>query len=77
MKFASPLGSMMRGKMLMKTVCGLKTNIKGAIIYNCYKREVKTVIPKQLSVLSLYEKLLVFVTYPLGMIFYKKWKSSF
>ncbi|MEG0527605.1 MAG: glycosyltransferase family A protein, partial [Longicatena sp.] len=40
-KFNSPLGSMMRGKMLMSKECGMKVNIKGAIIYNCYKLEVQ------------------------------------
>ena len=73
MKFASPLGSMMRGKMLMKPACGVKTNIKGAIIYNCYKIESKKDIPKQLYLTSIYEKVLVFATAPLGRVFYKKW----
>lgn len=40
MKFASPLGSMMRGKALMYKECGLKQNLKGAIIYDCYKRSI-------------------------------------
>ena len=75
-KFASPLGSMMRGKMLMKSVCGLKANIKGAIIYNCYKIENKMVIPKSLYLTSLYEKFLVFVTYPMGVVFHKKWNVN-
>ena len=36
MKFKSPKGSVLRGKMLMIPECGLKWNVKGAIIYNCY-----------------------------------------
>lgn len=37
MKFASPLGSMLRGKQLMYRGCGIISNIRGAIIYNCYR----------------------------------------
>lgn len=38
--FNSPLGSMMRGKMLMIRECGIIENIRGAIIYNCYNESV-------------------------------------
>ena len=71
MKFSSPLGSMMRGKQLMYKRCGLIANIKGAIIYNCYKTKV-TLIPDSLK-LDRRERFLQIITYPLGKIFYKKW----
>lgn len=76
MKFASPLGSMMRGKMLMKKVCGLKVNFKGAIIYNCYKTDVNEMIPEILELQGIYEKFLAFITYPLGKVFYRKWRVN-
>lgn len=41
LKFASPKGSMMRGKQLMSKECGIKANIKGAIIYDCYKKSLR------------------------------------
>lgn len=73
-KFASPRGSMMRGKMLMQAACGLKVNVKGAIIYNCYKRKVPHV-PDSLKLTALREKVLVFLTVALGWIYYKKWSK--
>ena len=76
-KFASPLGSMMRGKMLMRHSCGWKVNVKGAIIYNCYKFEVDEVIPDELILDTVRGKVLVFVTKFIGKIFNKKWKDSF
>lgn len=76
LKFASPLGSMMRGKMLMTRECGWKANIKGAIIYNCYKHEVKGKIPDNVKLKYLLDKILVFVTFPLGKIFYRKWRQQ-
>lgn len=76
MKFASPLGSMLRGKMLMRPACGWKVNIKGAIIYNCYKLEVSKVIPDELALETIQEKSMVLLTKFIGKIFNKKWKSS-
>lgn len=77
MKFSSPLGSMHRGKMLMEAKCGLICNFKGAIIYNCYKHNLNKSIPSELAELSGREKLLVFITKPFGIIFYRKWESQF
>ncbi len=74
MKFASPLGSMLRGKQLMYKDCGLKVNIKGAIIYNCYRKCVKGKISDGRLALKGREKFLALITKPLGGIFYKKWK---
>lgn len=74
MKFSSPLGSMMRGKQLMYKKCGLIANIKGAIIYNCYKTKI-TCIPDILK-LDRRECFLQIITYPLGKLFYKKWMPT-
>lgn len=77
MKFASPLGSMMRGKMLMSKGCGGKTNIKGAIIYDCYKKKARLcgVSDKRLE-LDVYQKILCSLMNPISIYFYKKWKPS-
>lgn len=72
MKFASPLGSMLRGKQLMTRECGLKANIKGAIIYNCYKKCVDKKIPENLDLTGL-NKMFQLITIPMGLIFFKKW----
>ena len=77
MKFASPLGSMMRGKMLMSRGCGLRALLKGAIIYECYKFEVNGKLPICLQIEKLYEKMLCFLLKPLGLYFNKKWKRGF
>lgn len=75
-KFASPLGSMLRGKMLMSKECGLKANIKGAVIYNCYKHELQKSVPERIKVENMKDKLLVFLVKPLGRIYYYKWKKE-
>ena len=75
-KFASPLGSMLRGKMLMKKQCGWKANLKGAIIYNCFKREVCGEIPACVRCKGVRERLLVVLTSPFGGLFYRKWKAQ-
>lgn len=77
-KYASPLGSMLRGKTLMRKECGLKVNIKGAIIYNCYKCEAKAKtdsIPKLLKMNTAREKILVALMFLPGKIYNRKWKS--
>lgn len=74
MKFKSPNGSMLRGKRLMYKRCGLRANIKGAIIYNCYKN-VKSDYEVFLD--TFYEKMLVFITRPFGLFFYSRWSKSF
>lgn len=75
LKFASPYGSMLRGKTLLKKECGIKVNIKGAIIYNCYKIEVSGVLPENLLLDNIYEKLLVGFTKIIGRYYNKKWKN--
>lgn len=72
MKFASPLGSMMRGKQLMSRECGIKANVKGAIIYNCYKMESH----KKLQIDSYWNKFLIIATKFIGIIFYMRWKEE-
>lgn len=74
MKFASPLGSMMRGKQLMSVECGMKINIKGAIIYNCYQLQTDGKIPEAL-LLTARERVLVILTKPIGRFFFNKWKK--
>ena len=72
MKFASPIGSMLRGKRLMSKECGLMANIRGAIIYNCYNlNSVRGGIPTD----EFREKLLVYVTKPLGWYYRRKWQK--
>jgi glycosyltransferase involved in cell wall biosynthesis len=75
LKFASPLGSMMRGKMLMSKECGLKANIKGGIIYNCYSKAKSGEIPTELISNTFSDKVLIFITKPMGEIFYRKWRK--
>ena len=75
MKFASPRGSMMRGKMLMKMECGIKQNLKGAIIYDCYKKMINNHLKKNDLQLTLRERALCFCCEPLSYYFYWKWKS--
>ena len=75
-KFSSPLGSMLRGRLLMLKECGVVCNLKGAIIYNCYKCNIKKGIPPELRNLSEREKLLAFITKPFGYIFYWKWRRQ-
>lgn len=75
MKFASPLGSMLRGKRLLSQSCGLRSNLKGSIIYNCYQIELPNkILPSELELTTLNEKLLVMLTKPFGKLFNKKWK---
>ncbi len=77
MKFASPLGSMMRGKMLMKKECGWKVNVKGAIIWNCYRQEVTGTIPEMVRMTTIREKVLVFATKLAGRYYNRRWKASY
>lgn len=73
-KFASPRGSMLRGKQLMSKECGLRANFKGAIIYNCYLRECSK--QKDVNVESIKDKVLILLTKPLGCYFHHKWKGG-
>ena len=73
LKFASPKGSMLRGKQMMYYRCNLKFRIKGAIIYNCYKLESDNF---KISTESFFDKVLIVLTKPLGYIFNLKWKKE-
>lgn len=75
-KFASPLGSMLRGKMLMKKECGIKTRLKGAIIYNFYKTNTNGVLPKEVMLETFFDKAMVIATSVLGKYFYHKWHND-
>ena len=75
-KFAAPKGSVLRGKQLMDLACGWKTNVKGAIIYNCYLMELDGDVPEILKVTTVHERVLLFATKPLGFLFHIKWKSQ-
>lgn len=75
-KFASPLGSMMRGKMLMHRECGLMSCIKGAIIYSCYSREVKGEIPDCLRLREVGKRILCFFLQPLSLYYNIIWKRG-
>ncbi len=78
MKFTSPLGSMMRGKMLMNKKCGLRARIKGAIIYNCYLKEINDInnIDNRLYINGASNKILVLLTKQLGVYFNRRWKRK-
>ena len=71
-KFASPKGSMLRGKMLMNKACGIVANIKGGIIYNVYRVDNNS----PLLLCNCREKVLIALTKPLGNIFRAKWRNS-
>lgn len=73
MKFSSPCGSMMRGIRLMSVECGLKSNIKGSIIYNVYKKEAGEI--KALPALGIRERLLTLATSIFTSYFYRKWHA--
>ena len=74
-KFASPLGSMMRGKQLMVKECGIKSNIKGAIIFDCFRHKYKGEYSHYIK-LSKREWILTSLLKPLGLIFFYKWKGT-
>lgn len=76
MKFQSPIGSALRGKKLMYKKIKFKVNLKGAIIYDCYKMEIKENMPKELLLENNFEKLLAFLVKPLGYIYNRKWKRN-
>lgn len=75
-KFGSPVGSMMRGKMLMHKECGVKQNVKGAIIYDCYKKCLKYTKKTYNFGISRREKILTFMFWPVGNLFYYKWRRE-
>ena len=75
-KFASPYGSMLRGKMLMQKECGIKSRIRGAVIYNCYWDKAKGKLPLEVILYTPFDKLLVKITKPLGVYFRRKWSRK-
>lgn len=75
-KFASPFGSMMRGKMLMHRVCGWRANIRGAIIYDCYKLGTSGNLPESLVLDKFIDKALTVLLLPFGVLFYHIWKNK-
>lgn len=74
-KFKSPFGSMLRGIQLMYKDCGIVANIKGAIIYNCYKIEAGKDL-ENIKQMNLYQKTLISITKPLGVVFNHYWKKK-
>ena len=75
MKFASPLGSMLRGKRLMSKECGFRENIRGAIIYSCYKKEVGKDLPHLLVLEDIRDRLLLLLVAPFAIYFNRKWRN--
>lgn len=76
MKFASPLGSMLRGRMLMTKECGLKARVRGAIIYGCYRRCISADLPECLILTDPADRLMVFLLQPASLWFYRKWRKE-
>lgn len=74
MKFDSPQGSMLRGKRLMSRECGFVNNIKGAILYNCYR--TRGTVDKRLQCHGAGQIFLLWVTKPLGLLFRMHWKKQ-
>lgn len=78
MKFSSPIGSMYRGLMLMNKECGFRENIRGSIIWNCYKKEVSEKYKEyECMKINNYQKCLCIITKPLSIIFRKRWRREF
>lgn len=75
-KFASPCGSMMRGKMLMHKECGIKQNLKGAIIYDCYKKNISKYKQDDRLKLTFFETIICILCYPLSIYYYMKWRKD-
>ena len=78
LKFASPYGSMLRGKKLMTARCGLVSWIRGAVIYDCYRQETgkKGALPEILKIKKFRCRFLVFCMKPAGLFFNRRWKRS-
>lgn len=75
-KFQSPIGSMLRGNRLMNKRCGIKANIRGAIIYNCYKIEANRRKINYKDLMCCNRPILCFVLYPIGVFFNRKWRKE-
>ncbi len=78
LKFASPYGSMLRGKKLMISRCGWVSWIRGAIIYDCYNQEIKkcSVLPEILQLHGLRCRGFALFMKPAGCFFNRHWKKS-
>lgn len=74
-KFASPMGSMLRGYRLMSPECGLMANIRGAIIYDCYRIAAGCDLPKEYS-MKAYQRILCKMLSPAGMYYNKRWSRQ-
>lgn len=75
-KFQSPVGSMLRGNRLMNKQCGIRANIRGAIIYNCYKIEANRKKINYKVLICCNRPILCFVLYPVGIFFNIKWRKE-
>lgn len=78
MKFASPYGSMLRGKKLMTARCGFLSWLRGAVIYDCYQREIskRAGLPEILQMQSLRCRAFSSLFKPAGLFFNWRWKKS-
>lgn len=78
LKFASPYGSMLRGKKLMISRCGWVSWIRGAIIYDCYSQETKksSVLPEILQLQGLRCRGFALFMKPAGYFFNWHWKKT-
>lgn len=75
MKFSSPSGSMLRGKMLMSKECGIIRNIKGAIIYDCYKRNLTDVYLDERLKLNLRDRAICILCEPISFYYFARWRK--
>lgn len=75
MKFASPRGSMLRGKMLMSKECGIIQNLKGAIIYDCYRRKLTDAYLDENLKLDLRERTMCIFCKPISFYFFVRWRK--
>ena len=76
MKFASPCGSMLRGKMLMSKECGIIQNLKGAIIYDCYKRNLTDACLDERLNLNLRNKTMCILCEPISFYYFARWRDN-
>lgn len=75
MKFASPYGSMLRGKMLMNKECGIVQNFKGAIIYDCYRRNLTDVHLDERLNLNLRDRVMCILSEPISFYYFARWRK--
>lgn len=76
MKFASPCGSMLRGKMLMNRECGIIQNLKGAIIYDCYRRNVHDEHLDERLKLNFKDKVMCILCMPISIYYFTRWRKN-